>query len=93
METISLKCKNCGGIIEADASKNILSCPYCGAKEMIPESDQVRIARIKAEERIERERERQKTKRFSDNMLSYAMIATVVSLVIIAIMGVIAGWK
>lgn len=66
METISLKCKDCGGIVEADPSKNVLFCPYCGSKSMIPESDQVRIARIKANERIEREKERQKSKRKHD---------------------------
>ena len=66
METISLKCKDCGGIVEVDPSKNVLFCPYCGSKSMIPESDQVRIARIKANERIEREKERQKSKRKHD---------------------------
>lgn len=66
MEMISLKCKDCGGIVEVDPSKNVLFCPYCGSKSMIPESDQVRIARIKANERIEREKERQKSKRKHD---------------------------
>jgi len=66
METISLRCKECGGTIEVDPSKNVTFCPYCGSKSMIPESDQVRIARIKANERIEREKERQKSKRKHD---------------------------
>ena len=66
METISLKCKDCGGIVEVDPSKNVLFCPYCGSKSMIPESDQVRIARIKVTERTEREKERQKSKRKHD---------------------------
>lgn len=92
MEMISLRCKECGGIIEADPGKSVLSCPYCGSKEMIPESDQVKIARIKANERIEREKERQKTKRFSDKMLYIAIIGIFVFFIIIAIVGSIAGW-
>lgn len=93
METISLKCKDCGGIIEVDSSKNVLFCPYCGSKSMIPESDNVKIARIKAEERIEREKERQKTNRNSDKLLHIVMISFFAFFVLIAIIGSIAGWQ
>lgn len=92
METISLKCKECGGIIDADPSKNVLICPYCGSKSMIPESDQVRIARIKANERIEREKERQKSKRKHDLYEALPIIAGFVFFILIAIIGSIAGW-
>ena len=92
MEMISLKCKECGGVVEVDASKNVLSCPYCGSKEMIPESDQVKIARIKASERIEREHERQKSKRIRDNMIYYLIFGFIVAFIIFAIIGAVAGW-
>ncbi len=82
MERISLKCKECGGIVEADPSKSVLYCPYCGSKEMIPESDQVKIARIKAQEQIERERERQKSKRIRDNMIYIVIIAAFIIMLI-----------
>lgn len=93
METISLKCKDCGGIVEVDPSKNVLFCPYCGSKSIIPESDQVKIARIKAEERIEREKEQQKTNRNSDKWLHIVMISFFAFFVSIAIIGSIAGWQ
>lgn len=92
METISLKCKECGGIIDADPSKNVLFCPYCGSKSMIPESDQVRIARIKAEERIEREKERQKAKSKRELYMALPLIAFFICMLLMAIVGSIAGW-
>ena len=93
MEVVSLRCKECGGVIDVDSSKNVLFCPYCGSKTMIPESDQVRIARIKANERIEREKERQKTNRNSDKWLHIVMISFFAFFVLIAIIGAIAGWQ
>lgn len=36
---ISLKCKRCNGTLTVDEGKSILACPYCGAKELIIESD------------------------------------------------------
>lgn len=93
METISLRCKECGGTIEVDPSKNITFCPYCGSKSIISESDQVKIARIKAEERIEREKEKQKTNRNSDKWLHIVMISFFAFFMLIAIIGSIAGWQ
>lgn len=91
METISLKCKDCGGIVEVDPSKNVLFCPYCGSKSMIPESDQVRIARIKANERIEREKERQKSKRKHDLYEALPFIIAFGGLVIMCIIFALTG--
>jgi len=93
METISLKCKDCGGIVEVDPSKSVLFCPYCGSKAIIPESDQVRIARIKANERIEREKERQKAKTKREfYTLTLPIIVIFGACILIAIIGSIAGW-
>lgn len=93
METISLKCKECGGIIDADPSKSVMFCPYCGSKAMIPESDQVRIARIKAEERMEREKERQKHKTKREFLtFTLPIIVIFTAFVLFTIIGVIAGW-
>lgn len=94
METISLKCKDCGGIVEVDPSKNVLFCPYCGSKSIIPESDQVKIARIKAEERIEREKEHQKSKTKRDfYTLTLPMIVIFGGLFLFGIIGIIFGLK
>ena len=92
METISLRCKECGGIIEVDRSKNVLFCPYCGSKSIIPESDQVKIAKIKAEERIEREKERQKAKTKREfYSLTLPMIVIFGGLLLFGIIGIIFG--
>lgn len=91
METISLKCKDCGGIIDADPSKNVLFCPYCGSKSMIPESDQVRIARIKAEERIEREKERQKAKNKRELYMALPIIVIFGGFILMAIVFALTG--
>lgn len=45
-QTIKLTCEDCGGILEVDADKTVLTCPYCGSKKLIPENDEVTIARI-----------------------------------------------
>ena len=92
METISLKCKDCGGIVEVDPSKSVLFCPYCGSKSMLPESDQVRIARLKANERIEREKERQKSKRKHDFYEALPFIIIFGGAILMFIIGSIAGW-
>ncbi|MBP5595048.1 MAG: hypothetical protein J6Y02_06675 [Pseudobutyrivibrio sp.] len=49
MVTKKLKCEDCGGIMEIDQAKSILCCPYCGSKELIEESDDVKKAKIKAD--------------------------------------------
>lgn len=47
MATISLRCKHCEGILDIEEGRDVLFCPYCGSKELIPESDTVKIERIR----------------------------------------------
>lgn len=47
--TVKLKCNECGGIMSVDGDRSVLSCPYCGSKEMLRESDAVAIERIKSQ--------------------------------------------
>lgn len=49
MVTKKLKCEECGGIMDINEDKKILFCPYCGSKELIEESDEVKIAKIETE--------------------------------------------
>lgn len=51
---IKLTCEDCNGVLEIDASRTVLTCPYCGSKKLIPESDEVTIARINKEADLER---------------------------------------
>lgn len=70
-KTIQMKCRDCGGIMTSEEENTILCCPYCGSKELIPESDDVKIERIKSEAYREIELEKikymsEKEKRESD---------------------------
>ena len=51
VQRIKMSCQKCGSSTELDSEKQILFCPYCGAKELIVESDYVKEARIKAASR------------------------------------------
>ncbi len=46
-DKISLKCSECGGVLTVDKDKEILSCPYCGSKELLRSSDAVAVEKIK----------------------------------------------
>lgn len=48
VNTIILKCADCGGHLEADKENNSASCPYCGASTLLVESDEVVIERIRS---------------------------------------------
>lgn len=45
---IHLKCRSCGGSMSVDADRPVLTCPYCGASDLINESDDVTIQRVKS---------------------------------------------
>ena len=53
-KTIKLTCEDCGGEMNIEAGRNVLTCPYCGSKKLITESDEVTIARINKEADIEK---------------------------------------
>lgn len=52
---ISLKCEDCLGTMDIDENREIISCPYCGSKKIIPISDAVRIEKIRQEARLKSE--------------------------------------
>lgn len=45
--TIHLVCQHCGSVMDYDDERQIVACPYCGSKELIEESDDVKIERIR----------------------------------------------
>ena len=53
-KTIKLTCEDCGGEMNIEAGRNVLTCPYCGSKKLIMESDELTIARINKESDAER---------------------------------------
>lgn len=49
-KTVSIRCENCGGTMMVDDNNSsVLMCPYCGSKELIRESDEFKIEKIKNE--------------------------------------------
>ena len=46
-DRITMKCRECGGVMTMDNEGDILSCPYCGSKELIRSSDTVSVEKIK----------------------------------------------
>lgn len=47
-KSIQLKCRSCNGVMSVDTERTVLSCPYCGSKELIIENDEVTIERIRS---------------------------------------------
>ena len=54
--TVHLTCKNCGSSMTFDDDKQIVACPYCGSKELLIESDDVKIERIKSQTILNKEK-------------------------------------
>ena len=52
---IRMKCPDCGGTMDIEKDKQVLQCPFCGSKNMIVESDAVKIERLRMEDK-EKER-------------------------------------
>lgn len=55
-KVIHLTCQNCGSSMTFDDDKQIVACPYCGSKELLLESDDVKIERIKSNTVLERDK-------------------------------------
>ena len=59
--TIQMRCKSCNGIMHAKEGENLLYCPYCGAEEMIVDSEDVAIEKIRYKAYADVEKHRQET--------------------------------
>lgn len=53
-----MTCKTCGGQLKLDGDEPVLSCPYCGSKELIIENKDVSIARIQSAIELKKEQMR-----------------------------------
>lgn len=47
-QTRTLECSKCGGLMEIDSDSPVITCPYCGNKELLQESDKVTRQRIRS---------------------------------------------
>ena len=66
--TIKLTCEDCGGEMNIEAGRNVLTCPYCGSKKLIAESDEVTIARINKESDAERMRFEKEKREYEEEL-------------------------
>ena len=57
---VQVRCKSCSGVMRIDTEKSIAVCPFCGATELIVESDEVLIE--KDRNRVYKEIELEKLK-------------------------------
>lgn len=55
--TTHLICQHCGSVMDYDDERQIVACSYCGSKELVGESDGVKIERIKGETVLAREKQ------------------------------------
>ena len=58
---VELTCKKCGGTMTVEEGKTVLSCPFCSSKEMLVESDKVKIQQIRSQIYKEVQLNKQKT--------------------------------
>lgn len=65
--TKRLECRHCSGIMDVDETRNVKVCPYCGSKELVEESDQVTMQRIKSHAWKEVQKDKEETKRAVNN--------------------------
>lgn len=77
-KTIQLLCKSCGGIMTIDNNREVLSCPYCGSKEIVTDSDAVAVEKIRSNtykeveyKKWEREDEKEKRQQENDALQKY----------------------
>ncbi len=72
-QTIDLTCPKCGAPLEVHKELSELSCPYCGYKKALVESDAVKIERLRTEAykevALHRQDSRKKRKEPSDRSL------------------------
>lgn len=74
--TIQLICKKCGGTLKVDSNQSVLICPFCKSAELIMESDEVAIQRIKSNaykeielEKLKHEKEKEQQKQAREKEL------------------------
>lgn len=52
---ITLRCEKCGGIMNIDPEREIVSCPYCGSRKLIKYSDEVMVESIRAKTKLKKQ--------------------------------------
>ena len=69
---VLMRCQNCQGTMTIDEGKNILECPYCKSTQLIIESDQVKMQKIRSDTEKEIEFRKQSTLKDIEASKQYA---------------------
>ncbi|MCH5194505.1 MAG: hypothetical protein J1F11_11120 [Oscillospiraceae bacterium] len=103
VKTIQMRCKVCDGVMTVDENNTIMMCPYCGSKELIQESDNVIIERIKSEtnkdieskrlEYEERKEKRQEEKELSQKFKSGKLIKVIIVAFIVSLIALVISFR
>lgn len=79
----SLKCQECNGTMEFDSSKEIMSCPFCGSKNIMINSDQVKIEKMRLDHDMQKHvYDLQKDERESDKVRKSNIFNSFIDLVV-----------
>ena len=95
VRTIRLRCRNCDGTMEADAENRILTCPYCGSRELIVESEAIRLEKLRAkqaQEEAARAEEEKSTRTFEKSIFRRVLIVFAIFSLIFSLMGFTTGY-
>ena len=93
-------CNACGGIMNFNEDSDILSCPYCGAKEAIRKSDAVEVEKVRSrtykeveykrwEREDEKERQQEEKKKLEEYKNSKLCTVALVFSIICGIMTIL----
>lgn len=103
VKTIQMRCKICDGVMTVDENNSVMMCPYCGSKELIQESDDVIIERIKNEankdiersklEYEERKEKRQEEKELSQKFKNGKLIKVIIAAFVISLITLILSFR
>ena len=92
--SIVMKCRQCNGTLTIEKEGDILSCPYCGSKELLLDSDSVAVEKIRQQtefKKWEREDFKEKQKRNEQQEHKYKFCAFgVISIICAVFFGIMA---
>ncbi len=95
VRTIRMRCRNCDGTMEADAENRILTCPYCGSRELIVESEAIRLEKLRAkqaQEEAARAEEEKSARTFEKSIFRRILIIFAIFSLIFSLMGFTTGY-
>ena len=92
---IQMRCRNCDGIMTAQEGNTVLVCPYCGSRELITDSKDVALEKIRIREearRTEQKKEEEDVQAFESSAFRRILIIFAVLSSVFALLGFVEGY-